>query len=388
MKGHVRERGKGNWYAVFSMRDPQTGKRRVKFVSLSGCKGKREAQEKCADIIRTMRSDTYVEPDKTSLAQFLERWLGQIKTQVSPRSYERYAEIVRNNLVPALGAAQLMKLRPEHISDAYGKALTGGRRDGSGGLSPQTVHHMHTILKQALKQACVWRAIAHNPADLVKPPKVERKEMQTIDTGQTVNVIEAARGTRMLIPVLLGVLCGLRRGEVVALRWRSVDLDAGQMSVVASAEQTDRGVREKETKSGKGRAVALSATLVSELRRHRKQQAEMLLKLGVRLSDEHHIVTREDGEPIQPRSLSRAFRKFMRRHKLPQIRLHDLRHSHATHLLAAGVHPKIAQERLGHSSVGITLDLYSHVLPGMQEDAVAKVDAALQAALNKGETNR
>jgi integrase len=388
MKGHVRERGKGNWYAVLSMRDPQTGKRRVKFVSLSGCKGKREAQEKCADIIRTMRSDTYVEPDKTSLAQFLERWLGQIKTQVSPRSYERYAEIVRNNLVPALGAAQLMKLRPEHISDAYGKALGSGRRDGTGGLSPQTVHHMHTILKQALKQACVWRAIAHNPADLVKPPKVERKEMQTINTGQTVNVIEAARGTRMLIPVLLGVLCGLRRGEVVALRWRSVDLDAGQMSVVASAEQTDRGVREKETKSGKGRAVALSATLVSELRRHRKQQAEMLLKLGVRLSDEHHVVTREDGEPIQPRSLSRAFRKFMRRHKLPQIRLHDLRHSHATHLLAAGVHPKIAQERLGHSSVGITLDLYCHVLPGMQEDAVAKVDAALQAALNKRETNR
>ena len=247
---------------------------------------------------------------------------------------------------------------------------------------------MHTILKQALRQACLWRAIAHNPADLVKPPKVERKEMQTIDTGQTVDVIEAARGSRMLIPILLGVLCGLRRGEVVALRWRSVDLDAGQLAVVASAEQTDEGVREKETKSGKGRAVALSATLVSELRRHRKHQAEMLLKLGVRLSDNHHVVTREDGEPIQPRSLSRAFRKFMRRHKLPQIRLHDLRHSHATHLLAAGVHPKIAQERLGHSSVGITLDLYSHVLPGMQGEAVAKVDAALQAALNKRETNR
>jgi len=342
MKGHVRERGKGNWYAVLSMRDAQTGKRKVKFVSLPDCKGKREAQEKCADIIRAMRNDTYVEPDKTTLAQFFERWLGHVKTQVSPRSSERYAEIVRNNLVPALGTMQLMKLRPEHISEAYGKALARGRRDRAGGLSAQTVHHIHTILKQALKQACLWRAIAHNPADLVKPPKVERKEMQTIDTGQTVDVIEAARGTRMLIPILLGVLCGLRRGEVVALRWRSVDLDAGQLSVVASAEQTNQGAREKETKSGKGRAVALSATLVSELRRHRKQQAEMLLKLGVRLSANHHVVTREDGEAIQPRSLSRAFRKFMRRHKLPQIRLHDLRHSHATHLLAAGVHPKIA----------------------------------------------
>jgi integrase len=187
----------------------------------------------------------------------------------------------------------------------------------------------------------------------------------------------------MLIPILLGVLCGLRRGEVVALRWRSVDLDAGKLSVVASAEQTDQGVREKETKSGKGRAVTLSPTLISELRRYRTEQAQ----IGVRLTDDYHVVIREDGEPIQPRSLSRAFRKFMRRHKLPKIRLHDLRHSHATHLLAAGVHPKIAQERLGHSSVGITLDLYSHVLPGMQEDAVAKVDAALQAAINKRETS-
>ena len=144
MRGHVRERGKDNWYAVLSMRDPETGKRRVKFVSLPHCKGKRQAQEKCAEIIRAMRNDTYVEPDKTTLAQFLERWLGQIKTQVSPRSYERYAEIVHNNLVPALGTVQLMKLRPEHISETYGKALAGSRRDRTGGLSaPDSSPHAH-----------------------------------------------------------------------------------------------------------------------------------------------------------------------------------------------------------------------------------------------------
>lgn len=383
MKGHVRERGKGNWYAVLSMRDPQTGKRKVKFVSLPGAKGKREAQQECARIVTEMSNGAFVEPGKTTLSQFLKRWLGHIETLVSPRTHERYAEITRNNLIPALGDANLTKLRPADISIAYGVALKSGRRDGAGGLSARTVHHMHTILKQALKQARVWQMITDNPADLVRPPKVERKEMRTIDTDQTVDVLETARGTRMLAPILLGVLCGLRRGEVVALRWRSVDLDGSQLSVVASAEQTDDGVREKETKSGKGRAVALSPMLVLELRQHRRQQAETLLKLGVRLTDDHHVVTREDGEPIQPRSLSRAFRKFMRRHKLPRIRLHDLRHSHATHLLAEGIHPKIAQERLGHSNVGITLDLYSHVMPGMQEDAVAKVDAALQAALNK-----
>jgi integrase len=220
-------------------------------------------------------------------------------------------------------------------------------------------------------------------AVMVKPPKVARKEMATIDATQTADVIEAARGAGMLIPILLGVTCGLRRGEIVALRWRSVDLDAGQLSVVAAAEQTNHGTREKEPKSGKGRTVALPAMVISELRRYRLQQAQWLLKLGKRLTDDRHVVTREDGEPYPPRSLSRSFRKFMSRHRLPQIRLHDLRHSHATQMLAGGIHPKIASERLGHSKVGITLDLYSHVLPGMQEDAAKRINATLQEAIDR-----
>jgi integrase len=245
---------------------------------------------------------------------------------------------------------------------------------------------MHGILKQALTQACVWRAITHNPADLVKPPKLRRGEMQTVNTDQTAAMIEAARGTSIFIPILLGVLCGMRRGEICALRWRSVDLDSGQMSVVASTEQSRGGTREKEPKNGKGRLIELPPLLVTELRRHRIQQAEWLLRLGIRLTEDHHVCLREDGASVWPSSLGRAFKRFMRRHKLPEIRFHDLRHSHATHLLAANVHPKIAQERLGHSNVSITLNTYSHVVPGMQRDAVAKVDAAIQAALNKRET--
>jgi integrase len=164
----------------------------------------------------------------------------------------------------------------------------------------------------------------------------------------------------------------------------SADLERGQLSVVASAEQTVQGVREKETKSGNSRSVALSSTFVDELRQHRLRQAQSLLAIGVRLTDEHHVVTREDGQPLQPRSLSHAFTKFMRQHGgLKRIRLHDLRHTHATHMLASGVHPKIAQERLGHSSVSVTIDLYSHILPNMQVEAVNRVDATLKEALNR-----
>jgi integrase len=218
----------------------------------------------------------------------------------------------------------------------------------------------------------------------VDPPKVERKKMAALDAGQTAALLAHFRETRMFVPVLLGVLLGLRRGEVTALKWSAVNLDGAMLAVAESTEQTRKGIRAKETKSGRNRAVALPSLAVEELRRHRARQAEELLRLGVRLSGDTHVYAQSDGSPVQPNNLTHEFTRILAQAKgLPRVRFHDLRHSHATHLLLNGVHPKIAQERLGHSSVGITLDLYSHVLPGMQEDAAAKVDAALRAAIDK-----
>jgi len=380
MRGSLKERSPGRWAIILDVRDPETGKRKRRWHSFAGTK--RQAQAECARLITELKTGTAVDPTRMTVAAFLERWIEHMQGQVSPRSHERYAELCRKNLASLLGSLTLTKLQPAHISAVYAKALTSGRLDGNGGLSPRTVNHMHRVLRGALQQALRWQLLARNPSDAVKPPKVERRQMRVLDADGTIDLIEAARGTAMFVPIVLGVRCGMRRGEVVALRWRNVDLDRGQISVVASAEQTERGVREKETKSGRGRTIVLSATEIEELRSHRLQQAQGLLALGVRLTDDHHVVAQEDGQPLQPRSLSNAFIKFARKHGV-RIRLHDLRHSHATHMLAAGVHPKIAQERLGHSSVGITLDLYSHVLPGMQEEAVSRVDAVFQAALNR-----
>jgi integrase len=221
--------------------------------------------------------------------------------------------------------------------------------------------------------------IGKNPADTVQAPRVERQEMAVLDTDATAKLIEAARGTPLFVPILLGALCGLRRGEIVALEWRSVDLAAGSLSVVASMEQTKAGVRLKAPKSGRGRNVALTSLAVEELRRFRLAEAERLLAHGVRLTDDHNVALREDASPWTPLQLTHAFRTFALQRRLA-LRFHDLRHSHATHMLASGVHPKIAQERLGHASIAITLDLYSHVLPGMQEAAVGLVDTAMRAA--------
>jgi integrase len=175
----------------------------------------------------------------------------------------------------------------------------------------------------------------------------------------------------------------MRRGEITALRWRSVDLAHAELSVVESAEQTREAVREKETKSGRGRTITLTALAIEELRKHKVEQAKELIKAGIRQNDATHVVAQIDGTPLKPNSLTHEFARFIKGSALPRVRFHDLRHSHATHLLSSGVHPKVAQERLGHSSIAITLDLYSHIIPGMQEDAAARVDLALRTALDQ-----
>ena len=235
------------------------------------------------------------------------------------------------------------------------------------------------MLNSALRQAVRWGLLNRNPADLDKKdrPKVERKAVATIDATASVELLEAARERRLFIPILLGTLCGLRRGEITALRWKSINLDRGQLAVIASTEQTRSGAREKEAKSSKCRTIALPALAIEELRRHRAAQAEELLQLGVRPDRETHVVTQADGSPLLPNSLTYSVVQFMKG-RGSKLRLHGLRHSHASHLLAANVHPKIVQERFGHSSVAVTMDIYSHLMPNMQADAAACVDDAFR----------
>ena len=307
-------------------------------------------------------------------------WLAHIKTQVTPKTHERYDGLVNQNIIPALGAVRLNKLKPVQISEAYSAALVNGRRDGKG-LAPRTVGHMHRVLKQALGQAVKWKELTQNPADAVDPPRVGRRTMKTYDASETVDVIEWTRGTSLHIPTVLAVLCGLREGEICALRFRNIDLAEARMSVVESLEQTKAGLRFKSTKNETGgRPVALSATVVDELRAHRVARAQDLLKLGMRLTDDDLVIGHADGSMMTPIHISQTWGRKIKKSGLKRIRFHDLRHSHATQMLSNNVHPKIASECLGHSKVSITLDLYNHVIPGMQEDAAALVDAALKSA--------
>jgi site-specific recombinase XerC len=225
MKGHLRERSPGHWAIVIDLHDTATGKRKRKWFSFAG--SKRQAQIECARLISEQQRGTLLEPSKTTLAQYLDRWLADVKTRVSPKTIECYQNICRKNLMPLLGAVVLSNLKPVQISAAYTKALTSGRRRGGGGLSSRTVHHMHVVLKSALAQAVKWELLVRNPANAVNPPRVERQEMMSPDADATATLIEAARGTTLFVPILLGALCGIRRSEITALRWRSVDSNGG-----------------------------------------------------------------------------------------------------------------------------------------------------------------
>ncbi|MDX0574604.1 tyrosine-type recombinase/integrase [Sinorhizobium medicae] len=389
MKGHIRERSPGHWAIVLDVGeiDPKTGKKKRKWHSFTGTK--RQAQSECARLIAEIKSGGYVEPTKQTVSEFLTEWLTFIKPTVTPKTHERYAEICEKNLGPLIGDVTLAKLKTDKIDAAFAKALTEGHRRG-GGLSPRTVHHMRRVLIKALNQAVTWDRLVKNPAAATTPPKIERTKMLAYDPDQTAILLEAFRPTRMFIPMMLAVMCGLRRGEILALRWRHVDLSANRrmLSIRESAEQTKEGVRYKEPKAGKSRTVALSSMMLAELKAHRARQAEEQLKIGIRPDDDSFVVAQIDGRPLKPVSLTHEWTRLLAKTSLPRIRFHDLRHTHASQMLAAGVHPKVASERLGHSTIGITLDLYSHVMPGMQADAAEQVDAALQAAISANQKSK
>jgi integrase len=378
MKGTIHKRSPGVFLIAIDHGRDAMGKRIRRWSTFKGTK--RGAQDECARLITELKTGNYLEPAKITVAQYLEHWLTDVKTRVSRKTHERYGEICRNNVVPLLGLVRLSELKPIHISKAWAKALESGRVDG-GPLSPRTVHHMHVVFKSALEQAVDWEILLRNPAAKIEPPKVAKKLITTYDMPEVGKLIALLHEQRIYVPSFLSAMTGMRRGEVAAVRWKWVDLDAGTLTVVESVEQTNNAVAIKTPKNNRARVIALGPTIVAVLRAHRAEQAQELLKLGVRQSGDTLICAHPDGSLMHPRWISKKWAKAIKESGLPRRGFHHLRHAHATQLLANGVHVKVASERLGHSTTGITMDLYQHVMPGMQEDAAAQIDAAYVKAI-------
>jgi integrase len=382
--GHIRERSPGSYELRYSLgTDPATGKRKMATATVRG--SRKGAEKELRRLLRSLDTGEHVDPTRMTVREWLAAWLAAVRDEVSPKTHERYGELVRHFLLPALGNLPLPKLAPAHIQEAYTSLATGCRRDGKpGGLSSRTRRQIHAVLRSALTRAVEQQLIARNPAEVFRRrlPKVERRELTTLTVQQSRQLLDAIRHQRLYWPVLIALATGMRRGEILALRWRSVDLDGGSIRVVESLEQTKTGLRFKPPKTDHYRVVTLPAYAIEELRRLKREQAEELLRLGVRQASDTLVYARADGEPLQPRSLTHEFAVMRQIKDVPRVRFHDLRHSHATQLLLAGVHPKVAQERLGHSTITTTFDLYSHVTATMQEDAAAKLDSAFRSAIS------
>lgn len=327
-----------------------------------------------------------------TVGQWLEKWLVEhAQGEVSAKTYERYAEIARKHLAPAFGARRLRRLAAAEINAYYLDALRlrrrRVRRDGSVLLLPplaaQTVRHIHRVLSLALQQAWRLKLIDDNPAKRVKVPRPKPTEMKVLDQAETGALLQAAAGERIYVVVLIAATTGLRRGEILGLRWRDLDLDQGMLSVARTLEETrEEGLTFKEPKTGRSRRrIPLVPFTIELLRLHRVRQGEERLRAGSMWLDADLVCCEADGSPLSPRRVTKTFTALARRAGFADIHLHSLRHTHLSHLLAAGVNIKIVSERAGHASVVITLDRYSHLLPGMQEDAVNRIDAALRPHL-------
>jgi integrase len=387
MRGSIQKRGKNSWRLVFDLERDHAGKRRQKAVTYRG--SKRDAEAELSRILAEIENGGFVDPGNITVAEYYEQWLAHVATKTSAKTHERYEEVFRLGIAPHLGSIKLSSLRPIHIQTFYAEALKSGKARRAGGLSARTVLHYHRILSQGLKQAVKWQLLSRNPADAVEPPRPEQQEMLVLDGDQIARLIESVTGTTLYMPTLLAITTGMRRGEILASRWMDIDLDRGTLSVTQTLEKSRKGgLQFKQPKTKRSRRnITLPPITIQALRKHRVERAKVLLRLGCGWDENGLVCARLDGSPINPNTLTSGFASLVRRTDIPKVTFHGLRHTHATQLFKEGVHPKIVQERLGHSTIAVTLDLYSHVMPGMQEDAAMKVDRALKAALGKRTEN-
>lgn len=371
-----RASGKVDTYWVGELLTGRDAAGRRKVFRVYG-KSRREVAEKLAKAQLDKGAGVLAEPSRETVGEFLSRWLqDSVKHSVRPRTFESYSLNVRRHLAPEIGHLALRKLTPGHVQRFYRKKLEEG-------LSPRTVQYLHAILHRALEQALRWGLAPRNVADAVDAPKPARREMQALTPEQADRFLEATRTDRLHALFALAVGCGLRQSELLGLAWSDVDLEAGRIQVQRQLQYLRRvGPVLSEPKSARGRrSIALPAFVVEALRQHRKQQLGERLALGPAWQNEWNLVfVTQVGTPIEATNLVRHFKGLLRRAGLPEIRFHDLRHSCASLLLAAGEHPKVVQELLGHSNISLTLDSYSHVLPTLQKQAAAKMDALLKNA--------
>jgi integrase len=334
---------------------------------------RQEAARRLAEALRDRDRGVPVGLDaRQTVSQYLERWLADVvRPGVRPSTYASYAGHVRNHLIPTLGGVRLAQLTPQQVQAVLTQKLAEG-------LSPRTVQYLRAVLRRALAQALKWGLVARNVVPLTEPPKVPRPAVQPLTAEEARQFLAAVRGDRLEALYVLALTLGLRQGELLGLRWSDVDLDAGTLRVTHALQRIDGVYRLVEPKTTAARRVLpLPPTAAAALRAHRTRQLTERLRLGPAWQDPipDLVFTRPDGRPLEGTAVTQRFQRQLAAAGLRRVRFHDLRHSCASLLVAQGVPTRVVMEILGHSQVSTTLGIYAHVLPGMQQTALAQLDA-------------
>lgn len=363
-EGSIYPRGDGRWVSYLRMPDG-----RKKFFT---GRTREIVKERLAEAQRQAQAGRLVMGRDQTLALYLQRWLEEgVRNSVRPKTYDNYELCVRR-LLPDLGRVRLRALTPEHIQHALGNLIHRG-------LAARTVRQVHMVLRCSLKQAVLWRLIPGNPSDAVKAPRAERNEMRTLSEEQVRSLLAATAGTRHHSLWIFLVTTGVRLGESLALKWADIDMVEGN-ATIRRALQRHRGVGMVfvEPKSSRGRrTVPFPPETLAALAVQRKDLDRERSQAGKQWQENDLVFPSPDGRPRDFTYLSYTFHRGLQRAGLPPLRIHDLRHTAATHLLNRHVHPKVVQELLGHSTIAITLDIYSHVMPALAREASAHMSTLI-----------
>ena len=385
MEGHVERRSNGRWYPVLQLSpDPDTGRRRR--TTLGGYDTRTEAREALRDAQEQARRG-WAGPDRsTTVDGFLQEWLAGVRLELAPTTAALYRTLIEHHVVPRIGGIRLQQLRPADLTRLYAELLQEG---GPGGrpLSPKSVRNVHTTLRKALADAVEERRLDWNPAEAAKPPRLDRvTDKRTWTATQVETFLQSVADDRLWPLYLLAAATGMRRGELLGLQWRDVDLDATRLQVRRTLVQYGALVVEKEPKTARSRrTIPLDPAAVAALRRRKAQQAEERLRAGGAYSDRGLVFPNELGGPLTPSTVSAAFRRRVKAAGLPVLTLHGLRHTFATLGLEAGVDTLYVSEILGHSSPAITMQVYQHTRDDRLTAAVRTVGDTIFGGHRGGE---
>ncbi len=361
-EGTITRRKDGRWEARYYVQTVNGANRKVLYG-----KTRAEARDKLAKALSDRIDGLVYDDENMALGEYLDVWLREsVLGSVRQSTYDRDANLVNNHIKPVLGRLKLKKLNSAQVQSFYRDRLDAG-------LSGSTVHKLHDILRRGLAQAVKWHLIPRNVAEATKPPRTAPKEMQALSADEARKLLKAAGEDRLEALYVLAIHTGMSQGELLALRWQDVDLENAVASVRRTLTRSGGRVMFGEPKTKKSRrSIRLTPQAVEALRAHLKRQLRDIEILGDRYQDQGLVFTTDTGAPINPSNLrQRSFAPLLKWAGLPHMRFHDLRHTCATLLLSRGVHPKFVQELLGHATIAITLDTYSHVMPSMG-DATAK----------------